>query len=156
MNKRLITLLLTLTILIGAVGVVPTFAQDDCDFVGEIYVGVIAPLTGDIPKVGQSTVEAAEMAVEEVNAAFAVVAVPQILSVPDDSCRVHPFRGMAVEQRAGLGVNLVEGVAPVVGDLEVVALEAQVPRLIVGRVELVQDGSGSVHLVHVSRVGVVA
>ena len=47
----------------------PALAQDDCDFVGEIYLGVIAPLTGDIPKVGQDTVEAAEMAVDEINAA---------------------------------------------------------------------------------------
>jgi branched-chain amino acid transport system substrate-binding protein len=33
-----------------------------------VVVGVIAPLTGDLPKVGQSTVEAAEMAVNEINA----------------------------------------------------------------------------------------
>ena len=68
MNKRLITLLLTVTIMAGAVGIVPTFAQDNCDFAGEIYIGVIAPLTGDIPKVGQSTVEAAQMAVDQINA----------------------------------------------------------------------------------------
>lgn len=69
MNKRVLTLLLTLTFIVGAFGTLPTLAQDDCDFAGEIYVGVIAPLTGDIPKVGQSTVEAAEMAIDEVNAA---------------------------------------------------------------------------------------
>ncbi|MBN2306071.1 MAG: ABC transporter substrate-binding protein [Anaerolineae bacterium] len=68
MNKRLLTLLLTIVIVMGAIGTIPVGAQDDCDFAGEIYVGVIAPLTGDIPKVGQSTVEAAEMAVEEINA----------------------------------------------------------------------------------------
>lgn len=68
MNKRVFTLFLTLTVMAGALGAIPTLAQDDCDFAGEIYVGVIAPLTGDIPKVGQSTVEAADMAVDEVNA----------------------------------------------------------------------------------------
>lgn len=69
MSKRLLTLLITLVIVGGAIGPISVVAQDDCDFAGEIYVGVIAPLTGDIPKVGQSTVEAAEMAVNEVNAA---------------------------------------------------------------------------------------
>jgi len=34
-----------------------------------ITIGVIAPLTGDIPKVGESTKNAAEMAVEEINTA---------------------------------------------------------------------------------------
>lgn len=69
MSKRLLTLLITLVIVGSAIGPIAVVAQDDCDFAGEVYVGVIAPLTGDIPKVGQSTVEAAEMAVNEVNAA---------------------------------------------------------------------------------------
>ncbi len=70
MSKRLITVVLTLAVLAGALGSLPTpaTAQDDCDFADSIYIGVIAPLTGDIPKVGQSTVEAAEMAVDEINA----------------------------------------------------------------------------------------
>lgn len=68
MNKRLLTLLLTLVLVGTAIGPVAVSAQDDCDFAGEVYVGVIAPLTGDIPDVGKSTVEAAEMAVDEVNA----------------------------------------------------------------------------------------
>lgn len=68
MSKHFVTLLLTLAVLVAASGG-PALAQDDCDFVGEIYLGVIAPLTGDIPKVGQDTVEAAQMAVDEVNAA---------------------------------------------------------------------------------------
>ncbi|MBI5957161.1 MAG: ABC transporter substrate-binding protein [Chloroflexi bacterium] len=68
MSKRLVTLALTLAVIIAAIGTVPVIAQDECDFVGEIPIGVIGPLTGDIPKVGQSTVEAAEMAVEEINA----------------------------------------------------------------------------------------
>jgi branched-chain amino acid transport system substrate-binding protein len=54
--------------IITALGTVPVVAQDDCDFAGEIVIGVIAHLTGDLPKVGQSTVEAAEMAVDEINA----------------------------------------------------------------------------------------
>jgi branched-chain amino acid transport system substrate-binding protein len=69
MYKRLVTLTLTLVVILAAVGPVSVTAQDDCDFAGEVYIGVIAPLTGDIPKVGQSTVEAAEMAVDEINAA---------------------------------------------------------------------------------------
>ncbi len=72
MSKRLITYLLTFAILVVAVGPLSVFAQDDCDFVGEVVVGVIASLTGDRPKVGQSTVEAAEMAANEKNAACGV------------------------------------------------------------------------------------
>jgi branched-chain amino acid transport system substrate-binding protein len=52
----------------SAFAALPAAAQDECDFAGEIVIGVIAPLTGDIPKVGQSTVEAAEMAMDEINA----------------------------------------------------------------------------------------
>lgn len=68
MSKRFTILILSLAVIAAAFGG-PALAQDDCDFVGEIYLGVIAPLTGDIPKVGQDTVEAAEMAVDEINAA---------------------------------------------------------------------------------------
>jgi len=68
MSKRFTILILSLAVVAAAFGG-PALAQDDCDFVGEIYLGVIAPLTGDIPKVGQDTVEAAEMAVDEINAA---------------------------------------------------------------------------------------
>ncbi len=68
MSKRLVTLFLTLTVILATFGGLPVGAQEDCDFVGEAVIGVIAPLTGDIPKVGQSTVEAAEMAVDEINA----------------------------------------------------------------------------------------
>lgn len=66
MYKRLTTLALTIAILMTFAG--SPIAAQDCEFAGEIWIGVIAPLTGDIPKVGQSTVEAAEMAVNEVNA----------------------------------------------------------------------------------------
>jgi branched-chain amino acid transport system substrate-binding protein len=69
MSKRLIVLALTLAVLVAALGPIPVIAQDQqCDFAGEIPVGVIAPLTGDIPDVGQSTVEAADMARDEINA----------------------------------------------------------------------------------------
>lgn len=68
MTKRSVTLLLTLAVLTGALSTAPVAAQDDCNFAGEVPIGVIASLTGDIPKVGQSTVEAAEMVVEEINA----------------------------------------------------------------------------------------
>ncbi len=67
MSRRFTTLVLTLAVLTAAVAG-SAFAQEDCDFAGEVYIGVIAPLTGDIPKVGQDTVEAAEMVVDEVNA----------------------------------------------------------------------------------------
>jgi len=68
MSKRFTILILSLAVVAAAFGG-PALAQDDCDFVGEIYLGVIAPLTGDIPKVGQDTVEAAQMAVDEINVA---------------------------------------------------------------------------------------
>lgn len=68
MSKRFTILILSLAVIAAAFGG-PALAQDDCDFVGEIYLGVIAPLTGDIPKVGQDTVEAAQMAVDEINVA---------------------------------------------------------------------------------------
>jgi branched-chain amino acid transport system substrate-binding protein len=68
MSKRLIVLALTLAVLVAALGPVHVIAQDQqCEFAGEIPIGVIAPLTGDIPKVGQSTVEAADMARDEIN-----------------------------------------------------------------------------------------
>ncbi len=67
MSRRFTTLVFTLAVLTAAVAG-SAFAQEDCDFAGEVYIGVIAPLTGDIPKVGQDTVEAAEMVVDEVNA----------------------------------------------------------------------------------------
>lgn len=66
------TVILLLAIAAMLLTVLPVSAQDDCEFVDEVVIGVIAPLTGDIPKVGQSTVEAAEMAVDEKNAACGV------------------------------------------------------------------------------------
>ncbi len=67
MSKRSVSILVLVAILLA--GLLPAAAQTDCDFAGEIYIGVIASLTGDRPKVGQSTEEAAQMAVDEVNAA---------------------------------------------------------------------------------------
>lgn len=72
MRTRFVTLtLLVAVIVMTAFAGLPAIAQD-CEFVDEIVIGVIAPLTGDIPKVGQSTVEAAEMAVDEINAACGI------------------------------------------------------------------------------------
>jgi branched-chain amino acid transport system substrate-binding protein len=70
MSKRLGILALALVLVLVAVGPRPAavVAQEDCNFAGEAVIGVIASLTGDLPKVGQSTVEAAEMAVDEINA----------------------------------------------------------------------------------------
>ncbi len=69
MSKRLFSLTLVLVFTLSAFSAIPTAAQEEeCDFVDEVVVGVVAPLTGEIPKVGQSTVEAAEMAVAEINA----------------------------------------------------------------------------------------
>ena len=72
MSKRLVTITLTLVLLLGAIGPLTVAAQDDCNYAGEVVVGVIASLTGERPKVGQSTEEAAQMAADEKNAACGV------------------------------------------------------------------------------------
>lgn len=63
MRKRL---LLVLLVLVGAAIMLAA-----CNAAGSaqqtVTIGVIAPLTGEIPKVGESTQNAAEMAVEEIN-----------------------------------------------------------------------------------------
>lgn len=68
-RQRSVLMFCLLLVLLASVSVWPLAAQGDCNFVGEAVIGVIAPLTGDIPRVGQSTVEAAEMATDERNAA---------------------------------------------------------------------------------------
>ncbi|MBZ0292428.1 MAG: ABC transporter substrate-binding protein [Anaerolineae bacterium] len=69
MTKRRTVIMFSLLVMIlASLTVWPIAAQDDCAFVGDVVIGVIAPLTGDIPKVGQSTVEAADLAVDEKNA----------------------------------------------------------------------------------------
>jgi branched-chain amino acid transport system substrate-binding protein len=73
MYRRLFMLAFVMVLALTSVIVLPVSAQDDCEYVGEVVIGVIAPLTGDIPKVGQSTVEAAEMAMDEKNAECGVV-----------------------------------------------------------------------------------
>ncbi len=73
MYRRLAILLVASILVLPAIMALPVSAQDDCDFVGEVVIGVIAPLTGDIPKVGQSTEEAAEMAMNEKNAECGLV-----------------------------------------------------------------------------------
>lgn len=72
MRNRAVTLTLLVAVIVTAFAGLPATAQEECNFVDEIVIGVIAPLTGDIPKVGQSTVEAAEMAVDEINAACGI------------------------------------------------------------------------------------
>jgi branched-chain amino acid transport system substrate-binding protein len=69
MLKRLVTLTVTLAVMLTFLGGLTVVAQDDCNFVGEVVIGVIASLTGDRPKVGQSTEEATDMVVDEINAA---------------------------------------------------------------------------------------
>jgi branched-chain amino acid transport system substrate-binding protein len=73
MSRKLMNPMIIVVFILAVFGGSITAAQDDCDFVGDIVIGVIAPLTGDIPRVGQSTVEAAEMAVDEINAACGLV-----------------------------------------------------------------------------------
>ncbi len=68
MRTRFVTLTLLVAVIVTAFAGPAALAQDDCDFAGEIYIGVIASLTGDRPKVGQSTVDAAQLVVDEVNA----------------------------------------------------------------------------------------
>ncbi len=111
MSKRLFTLVLTLAVVVAALGSFPVVAQDDCDFVGEVVVGVIAPLTGDIPKVGQSTVEAANMAVDEINAACG-------LTVDDESYEVM----IAVEDNESKAESSVSVATRLIVEEEVIAI----------------------------------
>ncbi len=111
MSKRLFTLVLTLAVVVAAFGSFPVVAQDDCDFVGEVVVGVIAPLTGDIPKVGQSTVEAANMAVDEINAACG-------LTVDDESYEVV----IAVEDNESKAESSVSVATRLIVEEEVIAI----------------------------------
>lgn len=111
MSKRLFTLVLTLAVVVAALGSFPVVAQDDCDFVGEVVVGVIAPLTGDIPKVGQSTVEAAEMAVAEINAACG-------LTIDDESYEVM----IVVEDNESKAESSVSVATRLIVEEEVIAI----------------------------------
>lgn len=111
MSKRLFTLVLTLAVVVAAFGSFPVVAQDDCDFVGEVVIGVIAPLTGDIPKVGQSTVEAANMAVDEINAACG-------LTVDDESYEVV----IAVEDNESKAESSVSVATRLIVEEEVIAI----------------------------------
>lgn len=58
------TLIVIMVIFSGLTG---CQAADSQAFPDEIRIGVIAPITGSIPNVGKSTVEAAEMAASEIN-----------------------------------------------------------------------------------------
>ena len=59
------TVILTLTLILIILGLIACGPQPTQET--EIRIGVIAPLSGDIANVGQSTVEAAELAVQKVN-----------------------------------------------------------------------------------------
>jgi branched-chain amino acid transport system substrate-binding protein len=113
MSKRLVTIALTLAVLVAAVGPLSSVvAQDDCNFVDEtIPIGVIGPLTGDIPKVGQSTVEAAEMAVEEINAACGI-------QIDGDNYKVE----IIVEDDESKAESAVAAATRLIEDEEVVAI----------------------------------
>lgn len=66
MMDRKLRLLLTFAILLG-LGSLQACKPAAPEAQKEIKIGVIAPITGEISNVGQSTVNAAEMAVKEVN-----------------------------------------------------------------------------------------
>ena len=68
MVRGVARLVLSLIVVLSTGSVLPATAQDDCEFAGEVLIGVLAPLTGSLYKVGQSTQSAAEMAVDEINA----------------------------------------------------------------------------------------
>jgi len=114
MSKRLVTLVLTLAVVVTALGTVPVVAQEDCDFVDEIVIGVIGPLTGDIPKVGQSTVEAAEMAVDEINAKCGIQIDGEnyevVIVVEDDESKAES--AVAVATRLIVEENVVAIIGP--------------------------------------------
>ena len=70
MHRRYIVPILALSALIAGIGLPAiVHAQDDCNFAGEARIGIIAPLTGAIYRVGQSTVTGAELAIDQINAA---------------------------------------------------------------------------------------
>ncbi len=63
MSKKLFALVVLMSVIAAALaGCAPQDQKID-----EIRIGVIAPITGGIPNVGKSTVEAAQMAAQEIN-----------------------------------------------------------------------------------------
>ncbi len=111
MPKRLVTLILLVAVILTAFGGLPLAAQEECNFVGEVVIGVIASLTGDRPKVGQSTVEAAEMAVDEINAACG-------LKINDENYEVV----ILVEDSESKGESAVAAATRLIVDEEVLAI----------------------------------
>ena len=67
--KVLLLVLLTAVVLVGIAACVPPAAAPQLPYGGVIKIGINAPLTGDIPKVGEGTKFAAEMWLEDINAA---------------------------------------------------------------------------------------
>ena len=111
MSKRLIGLVLVVVLLVPAVGGLTVAAQDECNFVGEVPIGVIPSLTGERPKVGQSTVEAADMAVNEINAECG-------LQIDGENYEVITY----VEDDESKGESAVSAATRLIVDDEVVAI----------------------------------
>ena len=112
MTKRRIFIMSSLlAMVLASIAVGPLAAQEDCAFVGEVVIGVIAPLTGDIPKVGQSTVEAAEMATDEKNAACGI-------EINGESYEVY----IVVEDNESRAESSVAAATKLIVDDEVVAI----------------------------------
>jgi branched-chain amino acid transport system substrate-binding protein len=111
MSKRLTGLILVVVLLLSALGGLTVAAQDDCNFVGEVPIGVIPSLTGERPKVGQSTVEAADMAVNEINAECGI-------QIDGENYEVITF----VEDDESKGESAVSAATRLIVDDEVVAI----------------------------------
>ena len=62
MNRKTLALIVTIGLLIAPAACSPTEPPES-----ELRVGVIAPITGDIPGVGLSTVNAAQLATQQIN-----------------------------------------------------------------------------------------
>ncbi len=108
MFKRLTTLTLALVLVAS---ITPTAAAQECNFAGEIPIGVLASLTGDRPKVGQSTVEAAEMVVAEINAQCGI-------QIEGENYEVL----ILVEDTESKGESAVAAATKLIVDEEVIAL----------------------------------
>ena len=82
------------------------------------------------------------------------VAIPEVAAVEIDARGFDVLRGMAFEQASAL-VDLVKHMVIIVGHPEVAVLQADVPGLFAGRLELCKDGAAAVDLVYRPRVGII-